>query len=160
MNTQLKFGLITVIIVGTLAWLGASGINETATYYVTIEELKAMDDAVEKRLRVGGDVQPNSIVRSGEKVNFTIEQEEQEACRWSTSAATRCPTPSATAPKRCVMAAYAPTASSRLRRSKPSARRSTKPIPAKTPSRSTPPNRATKLRYKGGRQARVTPLHA
>ena len=78
MNTQLKFGLITVVIVGTLAWLGASGINETATYYVTIEELEAMDDAVEKRLRVGGDVQPNSIVRSGEKVSFTIEQEDKK----------------------------------------------------------------------------------
>ena len=81
MNTQLKFGLITVVIVGTLAWLGASGINETATYYVTIEELQAMDDAVEKRLRVGGDVEPNrkaSIVRSGAKVNFTIEQEDRK----------------------------------------------------------------------------------
>ncbi len=78
MNTQLKFGLITVVIVGTLGWLAASGINETATYYVTIEELLAMDDAVEKRLRVGGDVEPNSIVRSGEKVNFTIEQEDQK----------------------------------------------------------------------------------
>ena len=75
MNTRLKFGLVTVVIVGTLVWLGASGINETATYYVTIEELQAMDDAVEKRLRVGGDVTPSSIVRSGEEVHFTIEQE-------------------------------------------------------------------------------------
>ena len=76
MNTQLKFGLITVVIVGMLAWLGVSGINETATYYVTIEELKAMNPTTNKRLRVGGDVQPNSIVRSGENVTFTIEQEE------------------------------------------------------------------------------------
>ena len=61
MNSKLKFVLVTVVIVGTLTWLGVSGINETATYYVTVEELRAMDDALEKRLRVGGDVEPNSI---------------------------------------------------------------------------------------------------
>ena len=43
MNSKLKFGLITTIIVGTLTWLGVSGINETATYYVTVDELRAMD---------------------------------------------------------------------------------------------------------------------
>ena len=75
MNTQVKFGLISFVIVGMLVWLGASGITETATYYVTIEELKAMDPSADKRLRVGGDVKVNSIVRSGERVNFTIEQE-------------------------------------------------------------------------------------
>lgn len=75
MNTKIKFGMVTAIIVGTLAWLGASGINETATYYVTVEELNAMDDALEKRLRVGGDVEPNSIVRKADQVQFTITQE-------------------------------------------------------------------------------------
>lgn len=75
MNTKIKFGMVTAIIVGTLAWLGASGINETATYYVTVEELNAMDDALEKRLRVGGDVEPNSIVRKADQVQFTITQD-------------------------------------------------------------------------------------
>ncbi len=78
MNPKLKFGLITVIIVGTLAWLGVSGISETATYYVTVDELRAMDDAIEKRLRVGGDVEPNSIVRNSDKVEFTITQGDQK----------------------------------------------------------------------------------
>ena len=35
-----------------------------------------MNPTTSKRLRVGGDVQPNSIVRSGNNVTFTIEQEE------------------------------------------------------------------------------------
>ena len=78
MNSKLKFGLITIIIVGTLTWLGVSGINETATYYVTVDELRAMDDALEKRLRVGGDVEPNSIVRNSNKVEFTITQGDQK----------------------------------------------------------------------------------
>ena len=76
MSAQIKFGFISFVIVGMLVWLGASGVTETATYYVTIEELKAMAPSEDKRLRVGGDVQANSIVRSGEKVNFTIHQED------------------------------------------------------------------------------------
>jgi cytochrome c-type biogenesis protein CcmE len=78
MNSKLKFGLITMIIVGTLTWLGVSGVNETATYYVTVDELRSMDDALEKRLRVGGDVEPNSIVRDSEKVVFTITQGDEK----------------------------------------------------------------------------------
>lgn len=78
MNSKLKFGLITTIIVGTLTWLGVSGINETATYYVTVAELRSMDDALDKRLRVGGDVEPNSIVRNANKVEFTITQGDQK----------------------------------------------------------------------------------
>ena len=37
-----------------------------------------MDDALEKRLRVGGDVEPNSIVRNADKVEFTITQGDQK----------------------------------------------------------------------------------
>ncbi|HUG82875.1 MAG TPA: cytochrome c maturation protein CcmE, partial [Bryobacterales bacterium] len=75
MNPRIKFGLITVVIVGVLGWLAMAGINETATYYVTIQELRAMDEAAkERRLRVGGDVEVGSIVRKGERVEFTIIQ--------------------------------------------------------------------------------------
>ena len=80
MNNTLKFGLITVIIVAALGWLAMDGITEAATYYVTLEELHAMDDAAAKqRIRVGGDVEPNSIVRTGETVEFTIVQKEEGA---------------------------------------------------------------------------------
>ena len=77
MNAQLKFGLITVVIVAALGWLAVQGIGESATYYVTIEELAAMPDAADKRMRVGGDVEPHSITRSGDRVEFVITQQEE-----------------------------------------------------------------------------------
>jgi cytochrome c-type biogenesis protein CcmE len=75
MNKNLKFGLLTLVILGTLGWLAAGGINQTATYYKEIAELQAMGaDGVDKRLRVGGDVEANSIVREGNQVHFTLVQ--------------------------------------------------------------------------------------
>jgi len=78
MNPQVKFGIITVVIVGTLVWLGMAGIGETATYYVTVKELKQMDDAGARRLRVGGDVEEGTIIRKAGEVAFTITQEEEK----------------------------------------------------------------------------------
>ena len=75
MNKKLKFGILTAVILGTLGWLAAGGISQTATYYKEIAELQAMgSEGVEKRLRVGGDVEANSIVREGQQVRFTIIQ--------------------------------------------------------------------------------------
>ncbi|MCB1020922.1 MAG: cytochrome c maturation protein CcmE [Acidobacteria bacterium] len=76
MNATLKFGLITAVIVGALAWLAVDGIGEAATYYVTIDELHALD-ARPERIRVGGDVVPGSIVKSGDRVEFVIQQVEE-----------------------------------------------------------------------------------
>ena len=64
MNSTLKFGLITVVVIGSLAWLAMDGISESMTYYVTLDELAAIEDGTNKRIRVGGDVEPSSIVRS------------------------------------------------------------------------------------------------
>ena len=36
MNKNLKFGLIIVVILGTLGWLAAGGITQTASYYKEI----------------------------------------------------------------------------------------------------------------------------
>ena len=75
MNSKVKFGLLTVTILGTLGWLAAGGINQTATYYKEIAELKAMGhDGVDKRLRVGGDVMANSIKHEGDQVRFMLVQ--------------------------------------------------------------------------------------
>lgn len=75
MNKNLKFGLLAAIIVGTLGWLAAGGVEQTATYYKEISEIKQMGaDGTEKRLRVGGDIKENSIVREGGKVHFTLIQ--------------------------------------------------------------------------------------
>ncbi len=79
MNSRVKFGLITVVILGVLGWLAMDGINASSTYYVTIEELTAMDDvATARRLRVGGDVKDDSIIIKGDRVEFTITQEDRE----------------------------------------------------------------------------------
>ncbi len=79
MNPKIKFGALTVAIVASLGWLAMDGINEAATYYVTIAELEGMQEAAAKRIRVGGDVVPNSIVRNGDSVEFTIEQADEGA---------------------------------------------------------------------------------
>jgi cytochrome c-type biogenesis protein CcmE len=78
MKPYAKFGILVVAILGTLGWLAAGGINETKTYYKEIREVKAMGAAaVEKsKLRVGGDVEKNSIVRDGKEVRFTLTQNE------------------------------------------------------------------------------------
>ena len=79
MKPALKFGAITVVIVAALAWLAFDGISEAATYYVTIDELASMEGKADKRIRVGGDVVPDSIVKSGDRVEFVIEQKEEGA---------------------------------------------------------------------------------
>jgi cytochrome c-type biogenesis protein CcmE len=78
MKSYLKFGILVVAILGTLAWLAVGGINETKTYYKTIAELNQMgEQAKEKRLRVGGDIADHSIVREGANVIFTMKQEDR-----------------------------------------------------------------------------------
>jgi cytochrome c-type biogenesis protein CcmE len=75
-NNYVKFGALIVLIIGTLAWLAVGGVNDGGAYYKTVAELNAMgNDAANKRIRVGGDVQPGSIVRQGQEVKFTLKQE-------------------------------------------------------------------------------------
>ena len=75
MKPFVKFGILVVAIVGTLGWLAAGGISETKTYYKEIKEVNAMGkDALDRRIRVGGDVQKDSIVRSGKEVRFILTQ--------------------------------------------------------------------------------------
>jgi len=76
-NKNVKFGLIIVAILGTLGWLAAGGINQTASYYKENAELErlAPKDKVDKRLRVGGDVELNSISREGRDVHLVLVQE-------------------------------------------------------------------------------------
>lgn len=76
MSKNIKFGLIIAAILGTLGWLAAGGITQTASYYKEIAELERLGpNAVDKRLRVGGDVELNSISRDGRDVHFVLVQE-------------------------------------------------------------------------------------
>ena len=75
MNTYVKFGILIVLIVGSLVWLAMGGIKETKTYYKTIPELQQMGKAAQmERLRVGGVVQPGSIVKQSNQVAFVLHQ--------------------------------------------------------------------------------------
>jgi cytochrome c-type biogenesis protein CcmE len=75
MNTYVKFGILTVLIVGSLVWLAIGGVKDTKTYYKTIPELQQMGKAAEgQRLRVGGDIQPGSIVKNGAQTFFVLQQ--------------------------------------------------------------------------------------
>jgi cytochrome c-type biogenesis protein CcmE len=79
MNTYLKFGILMVLIVGSLVWLAFSGVKDTKTYYKTIPELQKMGSLAEgQRLRVGGDVQPGSIIKAGNRVSFQLHQGTQK----------------------------------------------------------------------------------
>jgi cytochrome c-type biogenesis protein CcmE len=76
MNNYVKFGLLIVVILGTLAWLAAGGVSDTKTYYKTIAELNQMgDSAKDKRVRVGGDITAGSIARNGGEVTFVMAQD-------------------------------------------------------------------------------------
>ena len=76
MKTYGKFAALIVVVVGTLVWLAAGGINESKTYYKTVQEVRQMgNSAQDRRLRVAGDVETGSIVRLGKEVAFTLHQE-------------------------------------------------------------------------------------
>jgi cytochrome c-type biogenesis protein CcmE len=76
MSTYLKFGILVVLIAGSLVWLAVGGISDTKTYYKTVSELQQMGEAAHgQRLRVGGDVRPGSIVRNGSRVSFILHQD-------------------------------------------------------------------------------------
>lgn len=76
MKTYAKFTILVVAILGVLALLASSGINESKTYYKTISELNQMGGkAQSRRVRVGGDVEKGSIVRNGRDVSFILHQD-------------------------------------------------------------------------------------
>jgi cytochrome c-type biogenesis protein CcmE len=71
-----KFAVLMAIIVGSLLWLATAGIQSSQTYYKTITELRQMGgDAQTRHVRVGGDVQANSIVHEGNLVKFNLVQD-------------------------------------------------------------------------------------
>ena len=74
----LKFGSAMVVILLALGFLAYTGVEESKSYYVTIQELHGMGDgAYSKRLRVAGNVQPGSIRRSGTNMNFVLVENNQ-----------------------------------------------------------------------------------
>ena len=80
MNTnQWKFVAGSVVILAVLVWLGISGFQESKTYYVTLPELRAQGmRAYEIRLRVAGNVLPDSIQRRDGEIHFTLYQDKDQ----------------------------------------------------------------------------------
>jgi cytochrome c-type biogenesis protein CcmE len=77
-NRYVRFGLVVAVIIVSLGYLAYTGVQESKSYYVTIKELRAMDDsAYHKRLRVAGTVLPGSIKRTGSHVEFMLQEEER-----------------------------------------------------------------------------------
>ena len=77
-SRYVRFGAAISIIVISLTYLAYTGVEQSKSYYVTIKELRTMDDSRHaKRLRVAGDVQPGSIKRLGTQVEFVLVEEGQ-----------------------------------------------------------------------------------
>jgi cytochrome c-type biogenesis protein CcmE len=77
-NTYLKVGSASLLIVFLLAYLAYTGVQDSKSYYVTISELHKMGNvAYSKRLRVAGNVQPGSIHRTGTHVQFVLMEQDQ-----------------------------------------------------------------------------------
>jgi cytochrome c-type biogenesis protein CcmE len=71
-----KFAALIVVVVGTLVWIAAAGMNGNKTYYKTIAEVGQMGDrAYSQSLRVAGDIESGSIQRKGSMVEFVLIQE-------------------------------------------------------------------------------------
>ena len=74
---KLKIGLLSIAIIGTVAWLAVGGVSESKAYFKTIPELSQMgDQAHAKRVKVTGYVRDGSIVRDGGTVQFTLVENE------------------------------------------------------------------------------------
>src|SRR5258708_24835218 len=77
-SRYVKFGGATLLILLSLGYLAYTGVQESKSYYVTIQELHGMgDSAYTKRLRVAGNVQPGSIRRTGINVEFVLVEKDQ-----------------------------------------------------------------------------------
>ena len=74
-----KFAVLMAIVVGALVWLAAAGTGENKTYYKTIAEVSQMGSrAMDRRLRVAGDVEAGSIVKRAGAVEFVLAAENKK----------------------------------------------------------------------------------
>lgn len=73
-NKKLKFGIGIAIILAIVGWEAVSGFQQSKTYYVTVSELTS-GKVARQRVRVGGVVAEDSIVRRGGTVTFRLAQE-------------------------------------------------------------------------------------
>ena len=76
-SRYLRFGIAIAVIVVSLGYLAFTGVQQSKSYYVTIKELREMNDSrYAKRLRVAGNVVPGSIKRQGSRLEFALKENE------------------------------------------------------------------------------------
>ncbi len=69
-----KIALAVVIVLATLGWLSYTGIRDSASYYLTISQLKQVKAGSQRRYRVAGIVVPGSIQRHAGSMDFVLQQ--------------------------------------------------------------------------------------
>jgi cytochrome c-type biogenesis protein CcmE len=70
---QIRIGIASVIILGTIGYLAYTGAASSKSYYVTVAEMQAMGGkAYQSHLRVEGFVKPETIQQSGTHVTFVL----------------------------------------------------------------------------------------
>lgn len=78
-SRYLKFGGATLLIVLSLGYLAYTGVQQSKSYYVTIQELHAMGtQSYTRNLRVAGNVEPGSIHRAGKELQFVLVENNQK----------------------------------------------------------------------------------
>jgi cytochrome c-type biogenesis protein CcmE len=74
-GNNLRIGIATAVILGTIGWLAYTGYASNKSYYVTIAELGGMGNkAYTSQLRVEGFVKPGSIQHDGPNVTFVLNE--------------------------------------------------------------------------------------
>lgn len=74
MNRNLRFVFGSAVIVAAIGWLMYTGIRETSSYYLTIQEfLPKKDEYGNMPLRVAGRVRPGSIDYDARTLNLKFE---------------------------------------------------------------------------------------
>ena len=70
---QIRIGIASVIILGTIGYLAFTGAAANKSYYVTVAEMQGMGaKAYQTHLRVEGFVKPQTIQQSGTNVTFVL----------------------------------------------------------------------------------------
>ena len=70
---QIRIGIASIIILGTIGYLAFTGAASSKSYYVTVPEMQAMGvKAYQSNLRVEGFVKPETIQQSGTHVTFVL----------------------------------------------------------------------------------------
>lgn len=67
----------SVVVLGALGWVAASGLSNSLVYYDTPSDLLARADrAVGDRVRLGGLVVPGSVERDGGEITFVVSDDD------------------------------------------------------------------------------------